>query len=543
MATQVPLRSAKRQRLADAATEKAATLLAERGQLGPQSASIVVQLQSGQDGTQLGPSISLPADTGRKQLEMIVNKLTRDLRKANGKQRAEEDDDDEEDVPYSFHVALQPQEETAAASSSTRIPIATSLADDVLANAAAQKLGLSTEDVLTIVFEPQAVFRVRPVTRCSSTLSGHTSPILCSVFSPTGTLLLTGSGDHTARLWDLDAELPLHSLTGHRNWVLCAEWEGRERKIATGDMNGEVWIWDAIDCKGGKTGKRAWGARSGKSVTAEHEAAQAAAAGTTAEGSSAAGAETATAAAPAAKTKLSVAEKRALRHAAPTGHPLKGHTKWVTSLAWEPMHLNASNPRLASSSKDGTVRVWNIGNRSCDYVLGGHTASVNAVRWGGDGLLYTASSDRSIKVWSAKEGKLVRSLDQHAHWVNTLSLSTDWILRTGPFDHLGRIYDPERKQQQQSRSAAQEMDELAKLSEKEIDALNQKAALQRYSEATSNGRSEICISGSDDNTLFLWPAQGYSAKSDSSATPKKPSPASRGTRRWSTTSPSRRTDG
>lgn len=37
----------------------------------------------------------------------------------------------------------------------------------------------------------------------------------------------------------------------------------------------------------------------------------------------------------------------------------------------------------------------------CEFTLGGHTASVNAVRWGGEGALYTASSDRTVKVWSA----------------------------------------------------------------------------------------------------------------------------------------------
>ncbi len=35
-----------------------------------------------------------------------------------------------------------------------------------------QGLRKSTEDVLTIVYQPQAIFRVRAVTRCTSTLSG-----------------------------------------------------------------------------------------------------------------------------------------------------------------------------------------------------------------------------------------------------------------------------------------------------------------------------------------------------------------------------------
>jgi ribosome assembly protein 4 len=60
-------------------------------------------------------------------------------------------------------------------------------------------------------------------------------------------------------------------------------------------------------------------------------------------------------------------------------------------------------PRIATSSKDGTVRVWSLATRRTEYTLGGHTASVNVVKWGGEGLLYTASSDRTVRVWSAED--------------------------------------------------------------------------------------------------------------------------------------------
>lgn len=36
-------------------------------------------------------------------------------------------------------------------------------------------------------------------------------------------------------------------------------------------------------------------------------------------------------------------------------------------------------------------------------VLSGHTHCVTCVKWGGEGLLYTASQDRTIKVWRAKD--------------------------------------------------------------------------------------------------------------------------------------------
>jgi WD40 repeat protein len=77
-------------------------------------------------------------------------------------------------------------------------------------------------------------------------------------------------------------------------------------------------------------------------------------------------------------------------------------------------------------------------SRRCLFTMGSHTASVTAVKWGGDGLLYSAARDCSINVWSAEDGRLVRALKGHGHWVNTMSLSAEYALRTGAFDHTGK---------------------------------------------------------------------------------------------------------
>ena len=49
--------------------------------------------------------------------------------------------------------------------------------------------------------------------------------------------------------------------------------------------------------------------------------------------------------------------------------------------------------------QDGTVRIWDVVLGRTLLSLTGHLQSVTCVKWGGEGLIYTASQDRTIKVW------------------------------------------------------------------------------------------------------------------------------------------------
>ena len=75
-----------------------------------------------------------------------------------------------------------------------------------------------------------------------------------------------------------------------------------------------------------------------------------------------------------------------------------------------------------------------------------------------------------------------------------MALSTDFVLRTGPFDHTSKIPSSD------------------------VDAKS--LALNRYN-AVIQTHPETLITGSDDHTLFLWPPQASSSFSET-ATPKKP---------------------
>jgi ribosome assembly protein 4 len=102
----------------------------------------------------------------------------------------------------------------------------------------------NTESVLDIVYQQQAVFRVRPVTRCTSSIPGHAEAVICVSFSPNGQHLASGSGDTTVRLWDLTTQSPLCVCNGHKNWVLCIAWASDNTKLASACKSGKIIIWD-----------------------------------------------------------------------------------------------------------------------------------------------------------------------------------------------------------------------------------------------------------------------------------------------------------
>lgn len=161
--------------------------------------------------------------------------------------------------------------------------------------------------------------------------------------------------------------------------------------------------------------------------------------------------------------------------------PMIGHKKWINCLSWEPYHINTDCRRLASAGQDNDVRIWDTVLGTCIKVLSGHTAAVTSVRWGGTGLIFTSSKDRTCKMYRADDGSLCRTYSGHAHWVNNLALNTDYCLRIGPFHPV-----IDKKIQRRN-----DKDEL------------QKMALKKYQEVCPDG-IESFVTCSDDFTLYLW---------------------------------------
>ena len=66
----------------------------------------------------------------------------------------------------------------------------------------------------------------------------------------------------------------------------------------------------------------------------------------------------------------------------------------ITSLA-----INISDNILYSASLDKTVKVWSISDLKCIENIPAHSEPINAIVVADDGILYTASDDPTIRVW------------------------------------------------------------------------------------------------------------------------------------------------
>jgi WD40 repeat protein len=54
-------------------------------------------------------------------------------------------------------------------------------------------------------------------------------------------MLVSVSYDKTIKLWDTRSTIPLHTLVGHQDKVLCVDWDGE--KIVSGSADTKLKVW------------------------------------------------------------------------------------------------------------------------------------------------------------------------------------------------------------------------------------------------------------------------------------------------------------
>ncbi len=205
---------------------------------------------------------------------------------------------------------------------------------------------------------------------CLHTLRGHTGLVWCLVITPDGRRAVSGSWDKTLRVWDLQAGACLHELRGHTDWVRCLAITPNGRRAVSGSDDTTLRVWDL---------------QSGVCL-----------------------------------------------------HELRGHTDWVRCLAITP-----DGRRAVSGSRDYTLRVWHLQRGVCLHELRGHTESVVclAIRPDGRGTV-SGSRDTTLRVWDLQSGNCLHELLGHTEDVLCLALTPDGrSVVSGSRDTTLRVWD------------------------------------------------------------------------------------------------------
>ncbi|CAH1801636.1 unnamed protein product [Owenia fusiformis] len=364
-----------------------------------------------------------------------------------------------------------------------------------------------SEKVLEIVYQPQAVFRVRAVTRCTSSIEGHAEAVISAQFSPDGRYLASGSGDQTVRFWDINTETPHHTCKGHKHWVLCIAWSPNGRKLASGCKNSQIFVWDPVTGKqNGRTltGHKQWITwLSWKPLHLDAECRYLVSSSKDAtikiwdtvlsqcKITLSSHVQSVTCVKWGGTNLLySASQDRTIKvWRAEDGtlcRTLQGHGHWVNTMAlstdyairtgafdpskatinhreitesneelqkmaqerYNNSRLGEDSERLVSGSDDFTLFLWHPETEKKPIArMTGHAQLINEVLFSPDTrTIASASFDKSIKLWDGKTGKYLTSLRGHVSRVYQISWSADSrLLCSGSSDSTLKVWDMKTK--------------------------------------------------------------------------------------------------
>merc|ERR1712137_1399163 len=235
-------------------------------------------------------------------------------------------------------------------------------------------------------------------------------------WNPSGTLLATGSYDGSARIWCYDGTLK-HTLENHEGPIFSVRWNPQGNYLLSGSSDKTAIVWEA---ESGKV-KQQFSFHSAQILDVDWRDDNTFAT---------------------CSSEIFIGEVGNSKYL----KCFKGHSREVNAISWCP-----AGKLLASCSDDCTAKIWSLDSADSLQDFREHKKELYTIKWSPTGpgtsnpnrdlILASASFDATVKLWNVETGTCLRTLNRHTESVYSVEFSPDGqYIASGSFDHFLHIW-------------------------------------------------------------------------------------------------------